>query len=313
VRYAGTDRDDEGPWFRLGQLEVTTTVAVLLGWAVMLVIFVAEPVSKPINSHLTLDTYAVRHGELWRLATWPFAMPAFGLREIVTAAMFWTFGTELERQTYRVPFLRLFTAIVATYTVFYVVLATLLGSGQGAAGLAMPTFAVVLLYIAEHPNRPFFFGIPAWIIGAVIVALEVLNDVAYRQWTQLLTVLLASVVIALVAKRAGLLSAYDRIPTIGGGEDASPKGRGRSASRRRSGRTTGGLTSRLRRQPDAEIVAMPTPQARPRPSVVVPDTVSADDALLDVLLDKISAGGLDALTDDERRQLDEIRERRPRL
>ncbi len=42
----------------------------------------------------------------------------------------------------------------------------------------------------------------------------------------------------------------------------------------------------------------------------VPDTVNADDLALDALLDKISAGGMDALSDEERRQLDEIRERR---
>lgn len=304
MRYAGTDRDNEGPWFRLGQLEVTTTVGALLLWGVGLILFIVEPVDKPISSALVLDTDEVARGELWRLITWPAVMPGFGIGTILTAVVFWMFGTELERQLYRAPFLRLLLGIVATYTAFYLALSFLLGGAEYAAGLSMPTFAITLLYIAEHPNRPFFFGIPAWVIGAAIVALEVINDLAYRQWIQLLTVILASIVIALIARRMGLLTQYDRIPDLRRDRPAKPP----KAKRKPSGR--GGLASKLGRQPKAEIVEMQTAPRRPSPPVVVPDTVNADDLALDALLDKISAGGMDALTDEERRQLDEIRERR---
>ncbi len=174
----------------------------------------------------------------------------------------------------------------------------------------MPTFAIMLLYIAEHPNRPFFFGIPAWVIGAVIVALEVLNDLAYRQWTQLLTVILASYAIALVAKKVGLLSAYDQVPDLqlggcrGTRKDAAA---GRGKGPRSKPAASGGLKGRFGRQEEAEIVAMPTTRPRPRPTTpVVPDDVSADDLALDALLDKISASGMDSLTDAERQQLEDI-------
>ncbi|MFT4035441.1 MAG: rhomboid family intramembrane serine protease [Patulibacter sp.] len=310
MRYAGTERDDD-TWGRLGSLDVTTTVAIVLAWTVMLIVFVVEPVSKPVNSALFLDTSAVTDGQLWRLITWPLAMPAFSLWTIVTAAMFWLFGSELERQTGRIDFLRLFVSIVGIYTAFYVVLATLLKTDEFAAGLAMPTFAVVLLYIAEHPRRPFFFDIPAWVIGAAIVALEILNDLAYRQWVQLLTVLLASAVIAVIARRVGLLSMYDQIPELPrrGRTPATSPGKNGSVGRSRRSR----LAGRFGRREAAEIVAMPTPApVRSQPMPQVSDNAAADDLALDALLDKISAGGMAALSDDERRQLDEIRARRHR-
>lgn len=40
-------------------------------------------------------------------------------------------------------------------------------------GLSMIQLLIILLFIMEQPNRPFFFGIPAWIIGAILVGLQV--------------------------------------------------------------------------------------------------------------------------------------------
>ncbi|MEH3053064.1 MAG: rhomboid family intramembrane serine protease [Patulibacter minatonensis] len=306
MRYAGTERDDEGAWFRLGQLEVTTPVLVLLVWAATLVIWVIEGPSRTISQHLWLVTDDVQSGEVWRLVTWPFVHSSFQLWDIINAAIFWMFATELERQTGRRPFGSLIGASILVIGISAVVFALILGRPTGLADLDLLALTVVLLYCAEHPTRPFFFNIPAWVIAAVIVALELINDLADRDFTRLLTVIAASAIIALIAKRIGLLANYDQVPElrIGGGDGSAARGRPAKA------KGSGGLAAKFGRKQDAEIVAMPTQPVRPQPRVVVPEEVSADDVALDALLDKISANGIDSLTEAERRQLDEIRERR---
>ncbi len=308
MRYAGTERDDDGPWFRLGQLEVTTPVLVLLVWTGTLLIWVAEGPARTVSQYLWLDTNAAGGGEVWRIVTWPFVHGSFQLWDIINAAIFWMFGTELERQVGLRRFAVLTGASIVVIGIAAVIFGAVLGNPTILVDLDLLALTVVLLYCAEHPTRPFFFGIPAWVIAAVIVALEVVNDLANRDLTRLLTVLVASAIIALIAKRVGLLSQYDRVPEVslpGGGSDRPAK---RKASK--SSKGGGGLAGRFRKSEEAEIVAMPAQPMRPRPTPVVPDTVSADDLALDALLDKISATGIDSLTDDERRQLDEIRERR---
>lgn len=309
MRYAGTERDDDGPWFTLGQLEVSTPVLVLLVWVATLVIWVIEGPGRAVSQHLWLDTAAVQSGEVWRLVTWPFVHGSFQLWDIINAAIFWMFGTELERQTGRRAFGVLTGSSIVVIGLAAVVFGAILGRPTLLADLDLLALTVVLLYCAEHPTRPFFFNIPAWVIAAVIAALEIVNDLAERDTTRLLTVLVASAVIALIAKKVGLLSAYDRVPELslpgrGGKGDRPAPAKGAKPSR------GGGLSGRFRRSEEAEIVAMPTQPTRPRPAPVVPDDVSADDLALDALLDKISATGIDSLTDAERRQLDEIRERR---
>lgn len=311
MRYAGTERDDDGPWFTLGQLEVTTTVLVLLAWTAGLVLWAAEGPAHAITSQLVLRTDSVALGEVWRVFTYPVSHVSFGLWDLINAAIFWFIGTDLERATGR----RSYAALLGTSVIAIGLSATLFGTVLGRPtvlwDIDLLTLAVVLIYCLEHPLRPFFFGIPAWVIAAVIAAIELVNDLANRDWARFLGILLASGIIAVAAKRAGLFSAYDRIPELrfsrpGGGSERASKPK-KAAKPSKSG---GGLSGRFRRSEEAEIVAMPTQPTRPRPAPVVPDDVSADDLALDALLDKISATGIDSLTDAERRQLDEIRERR---
>jgi membrane associated rhomboid family serine protease len=322
VRYAGSERDDEGPWFRLGNLEVNTAVLVLLVWGVTLLIWVGEGPSRTLTSNIVLVTSDVQSGEVWRLVTWPFAHGTFQVWDIINAAIFWMFSTELERQTGRRSFGLLVGASVVVIGVAATVLGAILSSPTVLFDLDLLALTVVLLYCAEHPTRPFFFNIPAWAIAGVIVALEVVNDLGNRDFTRLLTVVVASAIIALIAKRIGLLGMYDRVPELSlpGRKGAAAGGAGGFGSGRRnqpaksSGKRAskgGGLASRFGRREEAEIVAMPT-APRPRPTVVpsVPEELTADDIALDALLDKISAGGMDALSEAERRQLEEIRARR---
>lgn len=323
MRYSGTERDDDSPgWFRLGSLEVTTTTLVVLLWVVTLVVWTVEPVSKPVTDQLFFDPDDVVAGEVWRVVTWPWAHAGFSLWDIIGTAIFWIFGTELEREVDRKPFAALLGSSIVIIPLVAILWSQLLGQDTVFADLDLLGLVVILLYCAEHPTRPFFFNIPAWVIAAVIVALEVINDLAYRDWVRLLTVLLAAALIALVARKVGLLSNYDRVPELklpgGGKRKGGPKGasRGGASSAGRGGASSApseskrSLWGRKEQSEPAEIVQMPQQRPRPVPPVDADADFSADDIALDLLLDKISAGGLDSLTDNERQALDELRARR---
>ncbi|NHB85827.1 hypothetical protein G7085_18080 [Tessaracoccus sp. HDW20] len=58
------------PWFRLGRVHVTTTVAVVLIGAVGMLAWVFAP---SIPTYLWLTPPEVLGGEVWRLFTWPLA------------------------------------------------------------------------------------------------------------------------------------------------------------------------------------------------------------------------------------------------
>ncbi len=47
---------------------------------------------------LTLDTYAILHGQIWRLLTWIISPPeTFGIFTIIMLFFYWSLGTQLER------------------------------------------------------------------------------------------------------------------------------------------------------------------------------------------------------------------------
>lgn len=51
-----------------------------------------------VMSYLTLDAYAILHGQVWRLVTWLIAPPSsFGIFTIIMLYFYWSLGTQLER------------------------------------------------------------------------------------------------------------------------------------------------------------------------------------------------------------------------
>ena len=158
-------RNAADPWFRIGTLDVSTTVlVVLLSVASMFV----WAIDDALWANLVLIPEAVRNGEVWRLFTWPLANQP-GLWEVLTLAIFWYFGREIEGLVGRVRFGILLLLLTVVPAVFGVIL------DIGDYGLAAVELGVFLIFVAEYPYARFFFGIPAWAIGAVIVGIEVLQ------------------------------------------------------------------------------------------------------------------------------------------
>jgi hypothetical protein len=163
----------------------------------------------------------------------------------------------------------------------------LLSGAYELYGLNQLELMVLLLFIAETPQRRFFFNIPGWVIGAVIVAISVLGYLGNRQWLYLIDFLGGLVLVAVVAKSLGLLSELSGVPRLSMRRARKPKRPKRSSS---SGQTV-----------------VPGPWQQQPPPTTPP--VSRDQAELDDLLDKIHAHGMDSLTDQERDHLLVLRDR----
>ena len=292
-RFSRSGRGEADPWFRIGTLDVGTVMLVVLLSIVSVVVFAVEPLDKPVQTTIAMISDDVAHGQVWRLLTWPFANLFFTFWVAVNIFFFWYFGSELERTLGRVKMAVLFfgTAVLMGLAGMLIDLAV---TGTfymgGLAGLGTIGLLMTLVFIAENPHIRFFFGIPGWLVGVVLTGAQVVQLLGYRFLVDLYTFLASLVIVALVARAVGLLTEFawiPRVPLPGIGRPRRPRQR-RLSRRRRSGPT-------VVPGPWTGSTAAPAP--------------SRDQQQLDALLDKISEQGMDSLSDRERQELLELRER----
>ncbi len=264
-------REHTEPWFRLGRLEVSSVMfVVLLVAASWLAWVIVGPIWTQTLAFIPAD---VASGQAWRIFTWPLA-DGLSLWGALTLFFFWYFGTELEGQIGRRRMASLLVGIWGSLTVAYTTIAVIFSATSIALiGISLVEFLLLLIWIAEYPLRPLFFRIPAWIFGVVIVGVQILSMIAYRQLVSLLTLVLALVLVAVAARRSGLLAAYSWIP-------------GRPAAQR----------PRVARVPRAQQRAA--------------HRSSTDQEHMDALLDQIHEHGLHSLTTAQRNELKKLSDRR---
>jgi hypothetical protein len=215
-------------------------------------------------------------------------------------AIFWYFGTEVERLLGRVRFATLLLMV----TVIPGIAGTLIDLPQW--GIRPLEICVFLLFVAEYPFIRFFFGIPGWVIGAVILGIEILQLLGDRDEKGIVFLFVALAVAAITARSMGLLGNYPWVPAVPIGSLGTNRRKQRSRSKRsRPPRSRGG----------GEVVAGPwttatrTGPSGPLPQPPPPSGPAADQAELDALLDKISEFGMDGLTADEKTRLNELSKR----
>jgi hypothetical protein len=279
-------RGPNDPWFRIGQIEFGTAAVFAAACAVSLLIYGIEPVDKPFLTKLALIPEKVLDGQIWRIVTWPFAN-GFDDRLLwvaVMIAMLWYFGGRLEAQTGRTKFGIFLTIVV----ILPGIVATFLDLPQ--AGARPIQIVVLLVFIAEYPNLRFFFGIPAWALGLVYVLTDILQLTGSRASDRLLFYLISLAIAAFAARSIGLLTAYPWIPRvpIGDAGGARPARKARAPRRSKAPRPT--------------VVEGPWGT----PSAVPSQTSLVDQAALDSLLDKIAATGMDSLSGEEKRRLNDL-------
>ena len=273
----------------MGNLDLTTTALLVIGGVASMFLWA---ISKSAVIRLTFHPRDVRGGELWRLVTWPLANPPTQIWVVITLAFFWFIGHAVEDMVGRNRYLGLVLSVAIVPAIFV----TLLPSGSfpttNEVGLGLLASVMFVIFAVHYPSQPFFFGIPAWALALVFVGIDVLRLTGDRLWGTLLLMLSAIALGVVIVRQWGFAERLEFIPRLPGGGTASQR-TGKPAKRRRGPSTN-------------KVVDGPW-GAAPRPASG-PDTVAAQHEL-DQLLDKISASGLDSLTADEKRRLNELSKR----
>ncbi len=272
------------PWFRLGQIDVTTTVLVTLLCIVSMFVWAIDP---GLLEPLVLFPERVFQLQLWRLITWPIPTQV-SFWNIIMLAIFWYFGREVEGLLGR----NKFAWFLVILTLVPAVVATLVNLPQ--FGLRPIQFSVFLVFIAQYPTARFLFNIPAWALGAVFLGLEFLQLLSLRDSQGMVFTIVTLATAAILARSYGLIPSFARyvpaLPVPGGDAVDRPQRKRAPRAPKRPGRT-------VVQGPWDTVPAGPTADTQ------------AMQVELDDLLDKISANGIDSLTGDEKRRLNELSKR----
>lgn len=277
-------------WSRVGNLDLTTTALLVVGGVASMFLWA---ISKSAVIRLMFHPTPVRNGEIWRLATWPLANPPTEIWVVITLAFFWFIGHAVEEMVGRNRYLGLIVAVTVIPAVFVTLLPTGSFPTSPEIGLGLLASAMFVIFAVQYPSQPFFFGIPAWVLALVFVGIDVLRLTGDRLWGTLLLMLSAIALGVVIVRQWGFAERIEFIPRFGTGHGSKHKPKSGRPSRSRGSRAD-------------TVVAGPwdTP-ARP-PSGT---EAAAAQRELDQLLDKISESGLDSLTADEKRRLNELSKR----
>lgn len=264
-------RGHDDPWFRIGTVDVNTSLLTALLCVASMFVWALSPSLLDV---LVLWPEKVLNGQIWRLVTWPIANEP-NVWTVATCAMLWYFGSELERMVgrNRFAFMLLFLALVPG--IFGVLL------DIPSAGIRAVQIAIFCVFAAEFPNVRFFFAIPAWVFAVIIVGIEVLQLTGLRESERIILLFVTLATAALVGRAYGLLAQYEWLPRIPLG--GAPSGGKKRSKRRKQSRDFDRVVS--------------GPWAGPSVN---------DQTEMDHLLDKMNSVGL---SDAERKRLTELGKR----
>ncbi len=304
-------RNPSNPWFRIGEFEVTTTVLVTGIGVLSMFIWALNPNFFNPFYFLTNDIGtigSVRSGQIWRLATWPLVNEP-SIWAVITLAIFWYFGRDVEAMFGRNRFLGFLAAItiIPAAIVFIITLIPGVDAFHTAStGMRLIEMGVFAVFVAEHLTARFFFGIRAWVLGLVFLGLDILQFIGIRDWGSLLHELLIVSLSLVLVRSFGFADDLRWVPRLalpGSGRKPSTRPMRPSVAKRpgvaRGVKGPKGPKRRGGRQ--AAVVAGPW--------AGTPMTAGVDHQLLDRLLDKVASGGIDSLSGPERKQLDELSRR----
>jgi len=277
------ERPSRDGWFRVGNIDVTTT-ALMVGLGILSIFLYA--IDRTLVGRMVFSGYLVRDGDVWRLATWPIANPLNqqGLWIVLTLAFFWFVGHRIEDHIGRSRF----TWLLATMTIVPAALVTIIQFDVPyvSYGLSVLGIGLLVIFALDNPTAMFFFGIPAWVIAAIYVGIDALRYLGDRAYEPLMLEMAVIVIGLFGARQCGLLSHLQFIPQVMGKRPHGVKaGRGKAGKRKG---TMGGPT----------VVSGPW---APEPA-----HTAADQTELDLLLDKISANGIDSLSKTEKARLNDL-------
>ena len=303
-RFRPTRMNSDEGWFRVGTVEVTS--AVLLAVMCTLSMFVYA-VDRSVLDQFVLTPAAFENGQVWRFFTWWLVNPP-DLWVAISIAIFWWIGRLIERDLGKARFLwfigtqilltSVLTTLFAVLTDNFFALPGLSITQQSNGGSDFLEISVIVAVAVAFPRVRSFFNIPFWVMAAVIVALAALRFTGDSAWAYLVMLMLTCAFAVLMMRAMGLAE-QEVIPKIPlpafiTGDPYQKANRARAKAQRKQSKPSGGGLKRTKNEPAAVVPIRP--EAR---------LDRADQADMDWLLDKISASGMDSLTPDERRRLDE--------
>jgi membrane associated rhomboid family serine protease len=245
-------------------------------------IFVADLLSSDaISDSLKVQADLFSHPwQAWQLLTAGFVHDPHNLWHIgVNMFVLWLFGRDVEGIYGRMEFLRIYLCLVVLSSLAWVVAQVAMhdtrGSMMGASGAVM---GVMVLYVLHFPRRVLYFWgvfpVPAWAVGALYVGLDLIG------WLE--PPRPGEVHVAYEAHLAGALCGFLYYW---------------------SGINLGRLLPNGWRLPGLS--------SRPRLRVHNPsaDRGASLDQRVDAILDKVNRAGIDSLSADERRVLEDASRR----
>lgn len=201
------------PWFRLGRMDVTTTVALVSLGILSMLIWAFEGRNHEFSLRILLNAEKVQEGEIWRLVTWPFVNQP-DIWTILLFFILYLLGNQLENLMGRRPFLVFLLAL----TIIPGVGVFLYGLGNSPSelmyGLRYVELGVLIAFAAQYPRARFWPGVPAWGIVGVIYGLEILSAITVRSGARAI-LLMCVAATALVGFRSfGYASDLHWIPKV---------------------------------------------------------------------------------------------------
>ena len=295
--------NSDDPWFRVGTVDINTTLFIVgLGvlsmfvwaiegppWSISRLLVLGSRAPDEMIFDVVLQAGGVLDGQVWRLITWPFPnQPDFWT--VILFAIFFMLGSQLEAQMGR----RLFTAYILAMVILPALIVTLYelltGRGGGVAGLRFLEVGVLIGFALRNPKAMFWPGIPAWVIAGGVVLLDFLQLLGYRQ-SHTIVMLFATVGVSMLAIRAlGFAEEAEWIPKI-----PVPASFG-GAPKQRTARST----SKRKRRGGAKLSVAPAPTAAPRRELS-----RLEEAEIDAILDQVSERGMDSLSSQQRKSLED--------
>jgi hypothetical protein len=285
-------------WFRAGRYDVTTTDILCVLAVVTMFVYGA---GVRFFSQLVFFPPEVRNFELWRLFTWvvatePAIWPLLGL------IFFWLFGQHLEALFGRGRFVMWVVAMTLIPALVLTALGTLGPAIDNMVqyGLSNLFLGGIWVYAATYPGVKWFGVVPLWAVAVVFSLLNLLQFTG-RGATGQTIFLLVSVATALVVGRSLGLATGWPIPHVpldgaGGSRPSKPK----KAKKPKQGWGS---------PPSGQRVVEGPWRNAPAPAPPPSGASAADQIELDSLLDKIGANGMDSLTADEKKRLNDLSKR----
>jgi len=296
----------DNPWFRVGNIDVTTTIFIVGAGLASMVLWAVEGAPWRISRLLVLGSRAsneivfersiaagsVLDGQIWRLITWPIPnAPDFWT--LILFAVFFMLSSQLEGAMGRRLFVIYTLAMILIPAVLVTLFELVSGNGGAVAGLRFLEIGVLVGFAARNPKAMFWPGIPAWVIAAVIVGIDFLQYLGLRQSHSIVMLFSVIGVSLLMIRALGFADRSEWIPKLALPAAVTGAPRPASTSRGRS-------TTKRKRRSRANLSVAPSPTAAPRRELS-----KLEEAEMDAILDQVGERGMDSLTPQQRARLED--------